>query len=87
MFMMKRDGQRGWYQAAIEPYGNLSLSPAATVLHYSQEVFEGMKAYRAEDGRVLMFRPWDNIKRLATSAERVCMAPLTASLCLIRSTS
>ena len=48
MFMMKRDGQRGWYQAAIEPYGNLSLSPAATVLHYSQEVFEGMKAYRAE---------------------------------------
>ncbi len=75
MLMMKRDGQRGWYHAAIEPYGNLSLSPAATVLHYSQEVFEGLKAYRAEDGRVLMFRPWDNVKRLATSAERICMAP------------
>ena len=43
MLMMKRDGQRGWYYAAIEPYGNLSLSPAATVLHYSQEVFEGLK--------------------------------------------
>lgn len=75
MLMMKRDGERGWYYAAIEPYGNLSLSPAATVLHYSQEVFEGLKAYRAADGRVLMFRPWDNVKRLATSAERICMAP------------
>ncbi|MBQ9942506.1 MAG: branched-chain amino acid aminotransferase [Christensenellaceae bacterium] len=75
MLMMKRDGERGWYHAAIEPYGNLELSPAALVLHYAQEVFEGLKAYRAEDGRVLMFRPWDNVKRLANSAERICMAP------------
>jgi len=75
MLMMKRDGERGWYSAAIEPYGDLSLSPAALVLHYAQEVFEGLKAYRTEDGRVLMFRPWDNVARMATSAERLCMAP------------
>ena len=75
MLMMKRDGERGWYSAQIEPYGDLQLSPAALVLHYAQEVFEGMKAYKTDDGRVLMFRPWDNIKRLATSAERICMAP------------
>lgn len=75
MLMMKRDGERGWYSAAIEPYGNLNLSPAALVFHYAQEVFEGLKAYKTEDGRILMFRPWDNVKRMASSAERLCMAP------------
>lgn len=75
MLMMKRDKERDWYYAAIEPYGNLELSPAALVFHYAQEVFEGMKAYRTEDNRILLFRPWDNIKRLATSAARICMAP------------
>ncbi len=73
MLMMKRD-QNGW-TAAIEPFANLSLSPAATVLHYAQEIFEGTKVYRAEDGRILMFRPWDNVKRMQDSAERMCMAP------------
>jgi len=75
MLMMQRDAARDWHSAEICPYGDLALSPAALVLHYAQEVFEGMKAYRAEDGRILLFRPWDNIKRLATSAERMCMAP------------
>ena len=74
MFMMKRD-KDGWQSAKIEPYGNLELSPAALVFHYAQEVFEGMKAYRADDGRILMFRPWDNIRRMQTSAGRICMAP------------
>ena len=68
MLMMKHN-KEGWNYAAIEPYGDLTLSPAAVVLHYSQEVFEGLKAYRAEDGRILMFRPWDNIARLASTAE------------------
>ena len=75
MLMMKRD-KNGWQSAKIEPYGDLSLSPAALVFHYAQEVFEGMKAYRTDDGRVLMFRPWDNIARLQSSAARLCMAPI-----------
>lgn len=75
MLMMKRN-QDGWQSAKIEPYGDLTLSPAALVLHYAQEVFEGMKAYKTDDGRVLMFRPWDNIARLQSSAGRICMAPI-----------
>lgn len=73
MLMMKYDEPKGWYSAEITPYANLSLSPASLVFHYAQECFEGLKAYRAEDGRILMFRPWDNISRLTTSAERLCM--------------
>ena len=73
MLMMKRNAEQGWYYAAIEPFANLSLSPAATVFHYAQEVFEGLKAYRTEDGRILLFRPWDNMKRLSLSAARISM--------------
>lgn len=72
MLMLEKDAS-GWKSAKIQPYGPLSLSPAATVLHYSQECFEGMKAYRAEDGRILMFRPMDNMRRMTTSALRLCM--------------
>lgn len=75
MLMMKRNKEDGWYDATIEPFANLELSPAALVLHYAQEVFEGLKAYKTEDGRVLLFRPWDNVKRLANSSERMGMAP------------
>jgi branched-chain amino acid aminotransferase len=75
MLMMKRNEAQGWYYAAIEPFADLKLSPAALVLHYAQEVFEGLKAYRADDGRILLFRPWDNMKRMALSAARLSMAP------------
>lgn len=75
MFMMKHDAEAGWNYAAIEPFQNLSLSPAALVLHYAQEIFEGLKAYRAEDGRILLFRPWDNFKRMQDSADRMGMVP------------
>lgn len=74
MLMLKySESKGGWFYAAIEPFGDLQLSPAAKVLHYAQEVFEGLKAYRSEDGRILMFRPWDNIKRLSRSAARLGM--------------
>ncbi|MDR2588474.1 MAG: branched-chain amino acid aminotransferase [Spirochaetales bacterium] len=73
MLMMKRGADMGWYYAAIEPFADISLSPAAMVLHYAQEVFEGLKAYRAKDGRILLFRPWDNVKRFAESAARMSM--------------
>ncbi len=73
MFVMKYDEKIGWHDAAIKPYGNFSLDPAAMVLHYSQEIFEGLKAYRGKDDKILLFRPTDNLKRMNVSAARMCM--------------
>ncbi|WP_442907658.1 branched-chain amino acid aminotransferase [Kineococcus sp. G2] len=63
----------GWHDAAVVPYGPLQLDPAAAVLHYAQEVFEGMKAYRHADGSVWSFRPEANAARLARSARRLAL--------------
>lgn len=63
----------GWHDRRVEPYGPLQLSPAAAVLHYSQEIFEGMKAFRWEDGSVWTFRPGFNAARLNHSARRMAM--------------
>jgi branched-chain amino acid aminotransferase len=82
MLLMKRSRENGWYYAGIVPYGDLAISPAALVLHYAQEVFEGLKAYRSPDGRVLLFRPWDNMKRMELSAERMDMRPFDADFLL-----
>jgi branched-chain amino acid aminotransferase len=62
-----------WGESEIMPYGPLSLSPAASVLHYGQAVFEGMKAYRTVDGQIKFFRKNDNFERLNLSAKRMCM--------------
>ena len=72
MFMMDyEDGQ--WRDARIVPFGYIPLHPASTVLHYGAEVFEGLKAYRTETGDIRLFRPMENIKRLNSSAERLCL--------------
>jgi len=63
----------GWGAPKIQPYGPLSLPPSATVFHYAQELFEGLKAYRDSTGRVTMFRPDMNMKRMNTSAKRVAL--------------
>ncbi len=76
MFIMDYEEGRGWYDARIVPFGNISLHPASTVLHYGAEIFEGLKAYRTEDGSVQLFRPTENIKRMNTSAERMCLPTL-----------
>lgn len=73
MFLMDYDEGKGWHDPRIVPYANFELSPAAVVFHYAQEVFEGMKAYRSPVGDVLLFRPTENVKRLNSSAERMCM--------------
>jgi branched-chain amino acid aminotransferase len=65
-----------WEEGKLVPYGNISISPAASVLNYGQGVFEGMKAYRSAKGRVVLFRPEKNALRAATSAERVCIPPV-----------
>ncbi len=76
MFVMNYDEGQGWHDPRIVPYGPLSLDPAAMCLHYGQEVFEGMKAYRAPDGRVLLFRPDKNMARLNVSNDRLCIPPI-----------
>lgn len=76
MFIMNYDEGQGWHDPRIVPYGPLELDPAAMCLHYGQEVFEGMKAYRAPDGRVVLFRPEKNMARLNLSNDRLCIPPL-----------
>lgn len=71
MFVMDYDRAHGWHDAKIVPFGNLSLHPAATVFHYGAEIFEGLKAYRRDDGKVQFFRPIENARRLNNSAERL----------------
>ncbi len=66
------EGQ-GWHNATVGPREALSLDPAASVLHYAQEIFEGMKAYRQEDGGVALFRPEENARRFNDSADRMAM--------------
>ena len=73
MFLMNYDEGKGWHDPRIVPYGPIELDPAAMCLHYGQEVFEGLKAYRTEDGRILHFRPDRNMARLNSSNERLCI--------------
>lgn len=68
---MYEDGK--WSKAKIQPYGNISLSPASSMIHYGQSIFEGMKAFKDANGEVLIFRPEMNWDRLNRSAERMCM--------------
>ena len=79
MFTQVYDEGRGWHSAKIEPYHNFSLDPAAAVLHYGQEVFEGLKAYRRPDGGINLFRPDANARRLNRSAQRMVMPPVDES--------
>lgn len=76
MFMMDFDEGIGWHDARIIPYGPIPMSPASSALHYGAEIFEGMKAYLTKDGKVQLFRPYENAKRLNSSAERLCLPEL-----------
>ena len=70
----------GWSDARVEPYGPLQIDPASAVLHYGQEIFEGMKAYRRADGSVWAFRPEENAKRMQRSAARLALPELPVEL-------
>ena len=76
MFMWSFNREEGWHNARIVPFENLSIHPASTVLHYGSEIFEGLKAYRRADGKVQLFRPIENIRRMNNSAERLCLPQL-----------
>ncbi len=71
---------QGWHSAKVVPYGPLSLDPSAAVLHYGQEIFEGMKAYRHEDDSVWLFRPERNAERFQTSAARMMLPELPVDI-------
>lgn len=73
MLLMNYEREKGWSAPRIVPYGPFVLDPATMVFHYAQEVFEGLKAYRTPDGSINLFRPWDNIRRLNVSNERLCI--------------
>ncbi|MBQ8197726.1 MAG: branched-chain amino acid aminotransferase [Clostridia bacterium] len=75
MFMMEFNSEEGWHNARIVPFDYIPIHPASTVLHYGAEIFEGLKAYKTEDG-FAMFRPMENIKRMNSSAERLCLPAL-----------
>ncbi len=66
----------GWHRPRVQPYGPISLDPAAAVLHYAQEIFEGLKAYRHADGSVWSFRPYENAARMQRSAKRLALPEL-----------
>jgi branched-chain amino acid aminotransferase len=71
-------GPQGWSEPRIAPYGPLALDPAASVLHYGQAMFEGLKAFRHADGRVALFRVEDNLKRLASGAPQPALSAARA---------
>ncbi|MDL2287199.1 branched-chain amino acid aminotransferase [Eubacteriales bacterium OttesenSCG-928-G02] len=73
MFICDYTEELGWHDARVVPFQNISLSPAAKVFHYAQEMFEGLKAYKTKDGRTLLFRPEKNVKRMNTTNERMCI--------------
>ncbi|WP_344008113.1 branched-chain amino acid aminotransferase [Nocardioides lentus] len=68
--------EQGWHDARVTPYGPLSMDPATAVLHYAQEIFEGMKAYRHDDGSVWTFRPEENAERMVRSSQRLALPVL-----------
>jgi branched-chain amino acid aminotransferase len=82
LFLMDYDQNQGWHHPRIEPYRPLALDPGALVLHYGQEVFEGLKAYHWSNGDIYLFRPRMNYERLNRSAQRLCIPEFDVDLAL-----
>lgn len=82
MFIMDYSKDKGWHDGRIVPYGPISLEPAAAVFQYAIEMFEGMKAYRTDTGKVQLFRPDMNIKRTNNTNDRICVPRIDPDLML-----
>jgi branched-chain amino acid aminotransferase len=80
MFVMDYTAGQGWHDPRIVPYGPFHLDPSCMVFHYAQEVFEGMKAYRTPEGKVQLFRPIENARRINSSCDRMCIPQLDEAL-------
>ena len=73
MFIMDYSEDKGWYDPRIVPYAPIEMDPASMVLHYGQAIFEGLKAYRAKEGSIQLFRPIKNMERINLSNDRLCI--------------
>lgn len=82
MLLVEWKAGQGWVDARVEPYAPFSLDPACLVFHYAQEIFEGLKAYKWQDGTIALFRPEMNARRFNLSAERLCMPEVPEELFL-----
>ncbi|MBI2203224.1 MAG: branched-chain amino acid aminotransferase [Candidatus Rokubacteria bacterium] len=82
MFLMDYEEGKGWKDARIEPYGPLSLDPATAVLHYAQSMFEGLKAFRGQDGKIRLFRPQKHVARLNRTAQLLCIPTIDPDVVL-----
>ncbi|WP_309752733.1 branched-chain amino acid aminotransferase [Novosphingobium sp.] len=80
MVVIEYSEEHGWHGATVQPYGPIALDPASSVLHYAQEIFEGLKAYRHPDGSMALFRPTANAARFNASARRLAMPELPEDL-------
>lgn len=76
MFIMEYEEGKGWYDPAIIPYQPISLDPSTMIFHYGQAIFEGLKAYKSKNDKVLLFRPRKNMERINISNERLCIPPI-----------
>jgi len=82
MFILDYTEGKGWHDARIVPYGPLPYEPSMMTFHYGQSIFEGLKAYRAADGDIVLFRPDQNMKRLNESCDRLCIPRIDEAFCL-----
>lgn len=82
MFVTDYDEENGWHDPRVIPYQPLVLEPSCMVFHYGQEMFEGLKAYKADDGRILLFRPDKNIERANRSNRRLCIPEIPEDIFL-----
>ena len=82
MLMAEWKADQGWFDARIEPYAPFVLDPACMVFHYAQEIFEGLKGYKWDDGTIALFRPEMNARRFNRSADRICMPEVPEDLFL-----
>ena len=80
MFVMDYETGKGWYNPRVEPYNEFAAFPAAMVFHYGQAIFEGIKAFRTEDNRVVVFRTRDYLERFNRSADAVCIPHIDVDL-------
>lgn len=82
IFKVDYESGKGWFNPRIEPYASIAIDPAAMSIHYGQEIFEGLKAYWGKDDGIYLFRAKENIKRLNSSAKRVCMPEMDIEIAL-----
>ncbi len=80
MFEMNYDPDKGWHDGKVVPYAPICLDPSAMVFHYGQEMFEGLKAYKGKDGKIVLFRPEKNAQRTNVTNLRMCMPQIDEAL-------